>query len=527
MKYLKKYSTEAERQAATAIEQSASIVVEDEGVYYDRAWDTPTEPIYANQSPYWTYDWKFIRPVEWPDLDYFDVEHNDNTLVMTYDCRDRIAHPNDNNDHFHVKCSASGSVIERYKVVNGEFVLAWTHTTTAGNEVVSHLLPTNEGDYVVYKLYTNSTWYRYFFYSGDAGRGEDGYRSDYNCNKILEIQGNCPGFAGAFYSWSSISLRRLLWYSNSNRPMYLYGSCCGINSIEHIEFKTPWYVNGGASSWFRQSMIRDINFDNFIFSVANVNLQDCFTSCIQLEQVNFGQNFPTVSAIQGAFYGCTMLKTVDTNNLSIASSQTSYASIFVDCRSIETIDISTWSFSAATNISQMFNGCNRLKEVIFGDYSFGSVTTTNSMFSNCWNLRYCPLSGRTIDFSSCTAIGSMFNGCYSLQEIDMSGWNLSAMTNQQNAQSVFNMCTSLKKIVLPASLTAIHGNSFSGCYNLKTLILNVATPPTATQIQNHFSSWNPNYKIYVPDASVDTYKTATGWLNGADHIYGISTYTGD
>ena len=525
MKYLKKYSTEAERQAATAIEPSASIVVEDEGVYYDRAWDTPTEPIYENKSPYWTHDWKFIRPAEWPNLDEFDIAHATNTIVMTYDCRDRIAHPNDNNDHFHVKCSNSGSVIERYKVVNGEFVLAWTTTTTASNEVVSHLLPTNEGNYVVYKLYTNSTWYRYFFWSSDANRGEDGYVS--TSNKILEIQGNCPGFQSAFYCWGSYPLRRLLWYNYSSKPMYWYNYCYGQNSIEHIEFPSTCYVSGSASRYFWRSRIKDFDFDNVVFSQASMNGENMFSYNPNLEEVHFGNNLPTISNIASIFQGCTSLKTADVSNLTLANTIADFSAIFRTCYSLESIDISTWTFPAATNFSYMFDSCHRVKDIIFGSYNFENVTTVTYMFANCFSLCHCHLSGKTVDLSKCTIISYIFYACTNLQEIDMSGWDLSGMTNGQNAQNMFYACSSLKKIILPSSLSVIHGNSFAGCNNLKTLIMNVATPPTATQIQNHFSSWNPNYKIYVPDASVDTYKTATGWLNAANHIYGISTYTGD
>lgn len=353
-----------------------------------------------DRSEYWTHDWKFKRPADWPDLDEFDIAHATNTIVMTYDCRDRIAHPNDNNDHFHVKCSNSGSVIERYKVVNGEFVLAWTTTTTASNEVVSHLLPTNEGDYVVYKLYHSNTWHRYFW-GGDASRGDDGFLSEFN-NKILEIQGNDAGFAGAFFCWRSHSLRRLLWYSYSGKPMYLYSNCCGWNSIEHIEFKTPWYVSGNQSGWFNYSLLREMNFNNFIFSDSAVNLQNCFMCCPQLEEINFGQNFPNVNAITGAFSYCSKLKTADFYNLSITSSVTYYGSVFTRCDSIETIDINTWDFSAATSISQLFSYCYKLKEVVFGSYNFGNVKNASNMFYYCYNLRQCPLSGKTIDFSKCT-----------------------------------------------------------------------------------------------------------------------------
>jgi len=53
------------------------------------------------------------------------------------------------------------------------------------------------------------------------------------------------------------------------------------------------------------------------------------------------------------------------------------------------------------------------------------------------------------------------------------------------------------------------------------MIFENETPPTATDVPfRHFLG-----KIYVPDASLQDYKTAAGWSASADKIYGISQYT--
>jgi len=475
-----------------------------------------------DRSEYWTHDWKFKRPADWPDLDLFDVENNPNTMVMLYDCRDRIANPATNNDHFWVRCSNANSVIERYKVVNGELVLSWTHTT-AGNEVVSHLLPTNEGNYVVYKLYTNSTWYRYFFTSSDAGRGEDGYMALIGTNKILEIQGNCPGFASAAYSWGSDILKRFKWYNtNSSRPMIIYQYFLAYSDIEHIEFGTTWYLFATQSYGFAYSKLRELDFDNFI-NTNGWNFGYIFAGCSLLENLHFGENMPTISQISGAFQHCGSLKSADFQNLPVPSTMTDYRYTFGGCRVIETIDISTWVFSSAVYLSQMFLECYKLQEVIFGDYSFGKVTQVANMFQYCFSLRRCSFSGRTIDFSKCTNFNYMFNQCYNLLEMDMSNWTCSFTAS--NTQVMFDSCYALTKVVFPASTTGMQNNILRYCCNLKTIIVNATTPPTYALTASLAEQWNPNYKIYVPTESVNSYKAASGWANAADHIYDIAEYS--
>lgn len=524
MKYLKKYSTEAERQAATAIEPSASIVVEDEGVYYDRAWDTPTEVIHENKSPYWTWDWQFIRPAEWPDLDIFDIDNN-YCIVMTYDCRDRKANPTHNNDRFFIR-TQNNITVERGNVVNGQFVVNDTISLT-GTTNYSELLPTTEGDYVVYKITTPAptSWFRCFVGGEASWRTEEGYIS-INNNKILEVQGNIPGFNAAFYPWYSIHLRRLLWYSYNSKPMYLYSYCLGNNSIEHFEFKNPWYISGSAQDWFHNaSKLLDFDFDNFIFSQAIVTLVNCFQNCSNLKEVHFGSNFPDVSGIANCFRECGSLEVVDTENINRTTACKDHQYMFFCCHNLQSLDLSTWDFSDTTSLTYAFYDCKRLESITFGNYNFGNLTTLDYSFSYCSSLVSIPLSGKTIDFSKVTKFQYAFQYCYYLYEMDMSNWTCSMTAS--NTTQMFDYCYGLVKVAFPASTTGMHNYILRNCYNLKTIIVNATTPPTYALTTNLANAWNPNYKIYVPDASVDTYKTATGWLNAADHIYGISTYTGD
>ena len=85
----------------------------------------------------------------------------------------------------------------------------------------------------------------------------------------------------------------------------------------------------------------------------------------------------------------------------------------------------------------------------------------------------------------------------------------------------FAECTSLKKVDLPATLTNIPASTFDGNEKLSTLIVRAVTPPTLGN--RALSGTNNSFMIYVPDASVNTYKAASGWSSYASRIVGLST----
>lgn len=118
-------------------------------------------------------------------------------------------------------------------------------------------------------------------------------------------------------------------------------------------------------------------------------------------------------------------------------------------------------------------------------------------------------------FTGVTSTSSTFRGCSSLVEVIIpeNVTTIGAYTFYQ---------TSIRKLVLPAKLTAINGNVFQGSGNLTTTIIYATNPPT---ISSQARSWLRG-TIYVPDDSVEAYRAAAEWINIASRIVGISEYDG-
>ena len=110
---------------------------------------------------------------------------------------------------------------------------------------------------------------------------------------------------------------------------------------------------------------------------------------------------------------------------------------------ISLTSILKFDLTKATTLASMFIGCTALTNVPAFDTT-SALTTLTSMFQNCSSLTSLDLSG--FKTSNVTAMGSMFNGCSALTDITFgSNFSLAKVTNMQN---MFSNCTSLSNTSL-------------------------------------------------------------------------------
>lgn len=86
------------------------------------------------------------------------------------------------------------------------------------------------------------------------------------------------------------------------------------------------------------------------------------------------------------------------------------------------------------------------------------------------------------------------------------------------SQDMCYNCQKLTSLTLPTTITNIGYHSFDECNALVEIHCKATTPPTLEQYA--FEDVVTGRKIYVPHDSVEAYKTAAGWSDFADQIFG-------
>ena len=134
-----------------------------------------------------------------------------------------------------------------------------------------------------------------------------------------------------------------------------------------------------------------------------------------------------------------------------------------------------------------------------------SPVYTSELFKNCTNIRnvYLPSTLTRLD-----------NSCFEGSSIE----NVYIPTGmKQIGAYVFRYCSNLTTLTLPNTVNYINNFAFSRCTSLTSLTVLATTPPS-------FNTYGPGIPagttIYVPAASVDTYKTK--WSQYANQIQAIN-----
>ena len=106
---------------------------------------------------------------------------------------------------------------------------------------------------------------------------------------------------------------------------------------------------------------------------------------------------------------------------------------------------------------------------------------------------------------------SIFHYCYSIASITIPD----SVTSIGNNAFVF--CNSLTLVTIPDSVTSIGEYAFSNCYSMSEYHFKRTTPPTLAN-SNAFTNISSDCIIYVPQGSLNAYKTATNWSKYSSYM---------
>ena len=201
-----------------------------------------------------------------------------------------------------------------------------------------------------------------------------------------------------------------------------------------------------------------------------------------------------------------------------------------------TDDFTTYA-TAISNLPSGGGGDEVLRDLIEGDISGsfeipdGTTIIKYGTFYSCSNLTSVtiPSSVRTIEsyaFRNCsgltgtlvipdlvTTIGEeAFRDCTGLTSVTI-GNSVSTIYNY-----AFRNCTGLTSVTIGRSATSLNNYTFINCTSLMSITSLATAPPS---VNNSFNGVPADCAIYVPAASVETYKAASGWSARAAYIQAI------
>lgn len=168
-------------------------------------------------------------------------------------------------------------------------------------------------------------------------------------------------------------------------------------------------------------------------------------------------------------------------------------------------------FTGLTSISDnAFKGCSSLQEIEIGT---NVKTIGNSAFHGDSALSSINIS------EDIESVGSgAFDGCSSM---DVETISLPKITEVED--NSFRGCASIRAFEIGSEVSSIGGDALKGCTSLERIITKTNAP---SQIVGGALDDTNNCPIYVPDASVEAYKTATNWVTYASRIQSIFYYLG-
>ncbi len=298
--------------------------------------------------------------------------------------------------------------------------------------------------------------------------------------------------------------------------------------------------------------LESINIPNSVTEIESW----AFNVCSQLKDVVIPDSVTTIEG--GAFQLCGMHTLQIGSGLKVIEYES-----FNQCKNLKTLTIPGTveqikgdAFKSCTSLTELtieegvkiievnaFHGCETLQKVTLPN----SITTiTGNPFECCWSLKgfygswhsddnsmllhnttfdnvslysYAYAAGKseyTIP-SSVTDIGDRAFVWNNIKSVEISD---SVKTIGEHAFAA----GTLETAIIGSGVTQIELQAFGGNGNLRTVVCHAVQPPKGG-VEIFIDSNLAELKIYVPNSSVDSYKTADGWKDYADAIYPLSELT--
>lgn len=334
-------------------------------------------------------------------------------------------------------------------------------------------------------------------------------------------------------------------YSDGTLSLYFDEKMASRNGVI---YSNQWRMDE-EEAWgeYRRS-IEKVYIDKSFADFAPSMTRCMFMNCTSLKSIEGLENLNTskVSNMSHMFNGCSSLTTLD-----LSAFDTPYVSqmsnMFANCSSLKTIYVSEkWNLDFLTNGNSMFYKCEKLTgekgtkydesfyRKTYDDYVFAHIDegkdnpgyfTYKRTSDNPASTETFKVDGADYSFEANTEDPDL--GVTIIDDEDIEGEFEIPLVVEHNGIShivtgigdgAFKDNTLLTQITIPGTINSIGDEAFAGCKNLLVIIIYVINPVDLSNVRTRAENSSvfegvdmEKCVLYVPDGSVDAYRTAEVW----------------
>ena len=232
-----------------------------------------------------------------------------------------------------------------------------------------------------------------------------------------------------------------------------------------------------------------VNYEGFTYQVTQIG-ENAFQNCYNLSSISIPGSVTKIG--NSAFSYCSNLSSIVLPN----SVQDIGTYAFESCKKL-----SSFTIPDGVTIIQLgtFSGCSGLKSIKIPN----AVSSIDSYAFYC-----CSALESILLPPNLTCIGKILGCCFYKCE------SLSSIIIPDNVTEIYSNtfygCTKLKTVTIGKSVTRIYNKAFAECKELESVVSMAENPPS-TNSDAFENSYIEHVTLYVPETSVNTYKSQEPW----------------
>ena len=251
----------------------------------------------------------------------------------------------------------------------------------------------------------------------------------------------------------------LTFKHDANKP-------AGAFSLNEGEAYPAWYDGDGTD--YNKNNIQKVIFDPSFANARPTNCCAWFLGCKDLTVIEGLEylNTENVKSLHSMFGSCKSLPSLDVSTFDTRN-VTNMEWMFSECSSLTSLDVSTFDTRNVFLMEGMFYGCSSLTSLDVSKFDTQLVKNMSGMFADCSSLTSLGVS--KFDTQNVISMKFMFKSCKNLTSLDVSNFDTQSVTDMKDMFSQCYRLTSLDLSNFDTQNVTLMGGMFNNCVNLATI----------------------------------------------------------